>query len=356
MRLSIFSSNRANNSWWDSLLASVLICIIVVASSEFYLGYRGYSPWVSDSSALWGSHRELANKYTNPIILVGASRIQLDIDVEELQRLSKRSVVQLAIDGQDGVPVLENLANDPLFNGTVIVALQESTISKPYVSTGTVSRWIASYEQRHRGTIAPNLDAQLNAIFQIVSNYHSIEIGNNQLFERIINGVPGVIYLKTTVLRDRYADYGLVKQPDFYMGRVLRHLGYVPDNFPPNTFDEFYEAMRFEISTIRQSSTAFLSENTNRLVSLVKTIEGRGGSVMFMRMPTDKLIHTIDERRYPKGVFWNAVSNSGVKALHFDDIDGIDSFFLPDGSHMDQSQKIDFTKKLFHEITARSWL
>lgn len=356
MLLSTSSSNSKIGTWWNSLLVAVLIFVVSVTVFEFYLSKEGYKPWVSDSAALWGSQRERVNWVDKPIVLVGASRIQLDTDVDELQQLTGRSVVQLAIDGQHSVPVLENLASEDSFNGTVIVALQESAFTKRYEPSGTVLEWIQNYEERHRGTISPNLEAMLQAKFQLLSYYHSIEMDKTELFERLINGVPASIYLKTTDKRDRYADYRMVRQPDFYVNRVFRHLGYIPDNFTPKTMKEFSQMMLLEINSLGPGSSRYLDDNIARIVELSNRIEKMGGTAVFIRMPTDKLVYAIDQRRFPKDRIWGKVSSSSVRTLHFSDIKGIEGLNLPDGSHMDQHQKIHFTRLLFSELKRRYWL
>ena len=49
--------------------------------------------------------------------------MQRGVDVDELANSLQRPIIQLAVEGTSGLPVLENLAADPRFRGTVVVSI-----------------------------------------------------------------------------------------------------------------------------------------------------------------------------------------------------------------------------------------
>jgi hypothetical protein len=80
---------------------------------------------------------------------------------------------------------------------------------------------------------------------------------------------------------------------------------------------------------------------------LVSAIEKRGGKVVFVRFPTSKKIWDIDEGRFPKSLYWDVFAElSLAKTLHFKDFESLSGFDLPDGSHLDQKDKVEFTENL----------
>lgn len=358
MHLSTSNSNDNNTGWWKLLVTGCALAIFMIHGFQAFLSLQGYSPWVSDSQALWGMHRERVKWITNPIVLAGGSRIQLDFNVEELGQLTKRKVVQLAIDGQGGMPVLEHFANDKSFKGTLIISLQESELLKKRTTSKRkrLSAWLENYKNRHKGTIAPNIEALLQAYFQIAYSYHSIEMDITSLMDRLISGVPGIIYLKTDINRDRFADYRKVPFPNFYVGRVIRHLGYTPQLPDSLTLKGFKQLIIEESKKIEPLKKDFLKQNIQHVRMLTEKIERDGNTVIIIRMPTDKLVLDIDNARSPHLQIWTEMRKIGIKSLHFSELPGIEKFHLPDGSHLDQSQKIAFTRIVAGTLIQRKWL
>ena len=89
-------------------------------------------------------------------------------------------------------------------------------------------------------------------------------------------------------------------------------------------------------------------QQVNRLVTKIKA---RGGKVVFVRFPTSKKIWKIDEGRYPKEVYWDTFSKLSIaETVHFKDFDLLSGFDLPDGSHLDQRDKVKFTENLVKVI------
>lgn len=53
-----------------------------------------------------------------------------------------------------------------------------------------------------------------------------------------------------------------------------------------------------------------LVKGSNLLMGYVKKIEDRGGKVIFVRLPWDKLIWKMDEKRFPREKFWNELEKN----------------------------------------------
>src|SRR5688500_4934030 len=83
--------------WRRVLWTALLVVAAIAAAIEVGLRLRGYSPTVQDSPQLWSRFRSAASSApADSLILVGSSRIQLDVDLDVLQRETGRLPLQLA--------------------------------------------------------------------------------------------------------------------------------------------------------------------------------------------------------------------------------------------------------------------
>ena len=155
-------------------------------------------------------------------------------------------------------------------------------------------------------------------------------------------------YLTMDLERSRSADYSKVTMPDFYFARVIRQYG--KDLFADIdqvTIRQFTQGYQESINKIMPVSTkTTFNRSLETLFKSINKIENRGGKVVLVEFPTDKMINQIILRRYPRDMYWNQLANQHEHSYHFSDYDELSSFDLPDGSHIDQKDKQRFTKNL----------
>ena len=345
------SSSRARAPKERSILAlliAILVAVCLLWGIEWRLREAGLKPNVRDSVELWAAQRERASQLgKKALILVGGSRLQLAIDLDTLRNETGLEPVQLAIDGSSNLPVLEDLANDPSVTGTILVSTH-ARLLYPMPQPDRADEWVKSYNESYRGLYSPVIETRLKALVMEYSALYSSAIPKN-LLPSILTGRSRINtqYLTTQKSRERDADYQLVKMPDFYIGRVIRHLGPLKRRLEMRTWGEFNQAV---LSAVDNFQTSDNSEYLGRMAyvyKLTKQIEKRGVKIGFLRMPEDKLVWAIDEKRWPKEKFWDLfASNSTAPTFHFEDFARLAEFDLPDGSHLDKRDKQQFTKSL----------
>jgi len=328
------SSRRPAKLWKRSwLLALVFSIVTLVAWHHFNIENALWKIGTNDSEALWSEKRILASQLgSSSIVLLGASRIQLGVDVSLLEKLTGKNVVQLAIDGNPFMSILEDLANDESIVGTVIIATNITGLVKGRNQDNRAQKYLNYYHARTNDlyrfeTIEALLTSNINkytyALSGFVTPYKWFFWPEGRLYQ--------AGYLKFNSDRSVDADYSKVDINKIYSNRIERHLGTLKQV-------SFREIPEFE-NKIQQ---------VNQLVSKIKV---RGGKVAFVRFPTSKKIWQIDEGRYPKEVYWDAFSELSVaKTVHFKDFDLLSGFDLPDGSHLDQRDKVKFTENLVKVI------
>ena len=350
MHLSTSSSNdRLPDANWGIIWLGVLGAILfVILFFESHIRSLGWSPSVVDSPDLWIEQRKRATTLgEKALILVGASRMQLDMDLEVLREETRLEPVQLAIDGTSYFPVLENLANDPQITGTVLVSVNAYNMHKG-TPTDTSVRWVNAYEKRRDQWVEP---------YRLVNNKIKAWL-NNSLVTHLQGAKPYTVisklgfskesagnYLITHANRSRDADYKKVKMPNFYAARLQRHFG-KPVTNKAKTFEAFFATYKKAIAALPMADYSEFSKNLENLIQVSKKLEAHGANVIFIRFPTDKLVWEIDNKRYPKASFWRKIEEKHPSSIHFLDYQELEKFIAPDGSHLDYRNKSKFTRSL----------
>lgn len=331
---------------------SILVAYILI--SEALLAEKGFIPTVQDSDARWIKERKRASELgERALILIGASRIQLGIDLNTLRKTTRLEPVQLAIDGSSYVPVLQGLARDPEIRGTVIIDLMPGPVSFQIGSAGTSQHYQAKYDSlSSAGFDWPtyeNLDAILaKTIRQRLVNYADGAHPWDSLVNRIANPRATPQYLLSLPDRSRLADYERVPMPGFYLSRVLRHLGNPPEfdiNQPQTALMDRLSKYIGELQP--ESANGQPAQELNDLETAISAIQSRGGHVIILQMPISGLILEADSRRFPRELYWDRVAAStSATAIHWQDYPDLSGFFCPDGSHLDKRDTKAFTEKL----------
>lgn len=329
------SSDRRPPQHWRRtwLLSMVIVSISLVGWELFNRSHGLWRTGTNDSERIWAEKRIIASQLgESALILIGASRIQLGIDIPRLQQLTGKEVVQLAIDGNPFMSVLEDLAADDSVTGTIIVSATVEGLSRDLNTENRAHQYLSYYhsvvEQNFRfETIETKLESQLHRYVYSISSF----ITPYKWFLWSDERLTQAGYLKFNSDRSIDADYSMVDTSVLYNDRIVRHLA------------------GEEVVVTRQKNK--LEAQVGYINHLVSKIEKRGGEVIFVRFPTDKRIWEIDNKRYPKSEFWDRFARLSVgRTVHFRDHQTLSDFDLPDGSHLDRGDKLTFTENLSNII------
>ena len=312
---------------------------------------RGFAPTQLDSEARWLEERSRASSDGRAsLVLIGASRIQLGIDVALLQKLSGRPTHQLAIDGSSYWPVLRGLAEDQEFKGTVVVDYyQHIPLDDAY--GGLAASYERHYQQKKTQLRQWHFDRLENLLEWhwrgLLRSYADGARPMDSLFYRIFNQPHMPQYLQTNFDRSRDADYRKLPMPDFYIARVGRNLGkHAPADLGRyRSYPEVFAALQQSINALPVADTHGLTEKLQQLRATIDKIQARGGKVVFLIMPSSGLVREIEQRQYPDTLFLQPLR----QALPVPLIDSareplLADFICPDGSHLDYRDKARFTR------------
>lgn len=334
------------------LLAVLLPTLAYIVVSEYLLTAKGFTATWRDSPEHWGAHRARASALgERALILVGASRIQLGMDLPTLRRMTTLEPIMLAIDGSSVGPVLAGLADDPDIRGTVIVDVMPGAVVSPG-SDGGVSQYFQSVYERGTAIsafISPSetAEAYLTQKFRSrLANYSDAARPWDTLNRRLLVSRATPQYLQSLPDRSRLADYALVDMPGFYLRRVVRHLGEqlpVVEHLSDEELERYLSDYVEKLLPVDQAGQS--PAGLRDFEVAVSTIQSRGGKVLLLAMPTSGLVSEIDERRYPRRLYWDRlVSATSAQTLHWQDHPELAGFECPDGSHLDRRDRRRFTE------------
>ena len=337
--------------WLRLWLPALLLVIALTGLLEMRLMLRGIAPTQLDSEARWLEERSRASTDgQRSLVLIGASRIQLGMDVALLKKLSGRPTHQLAIDGASYWPVLRGLADDPEFSGTVVVDYYEHTPLDD-AHGGLAASYERHYQQKKAQLRQWHFDRLENLLEWrwrgMLRSYADGARPLDSLFYRIFNQPQMPQYLRTNYDRSRDADYRKLPMPEFYIARVRRNLGtHAPTDLERyRTYPEVFAALEQSINALPLADTRGLAEKHRQLRTATEKIQARGGKVIFLVMPSSGLVREIEQHSYPDALFLQPLQ----QALPAQVIDSareplLADFLCPDGSHLDYRDKTRFTQ------------
>ena len=309
---------------------AITVSVVVVAALEVSWRQMGYRTHVSETEEFWALHRGSVyarSDRDSVVVLLGASRLQMGLSLSRMSfRLPHVRPVQLAITGAHSGPALGDLAEDPDFSGRVLVSITPFGIIMPF---GETQRYVEHF--RSAGTTKP-IDAWANGLVQSVLVAQNSFLSLPQLVRTLGNGrgLPDRLLAPMSRDRSRHADFSLMSDIAGYKeGRV--------------------EAARADLS-IWEGAPPSISEfrdSVDVLNSQIERIRMRGGDVALVHFPLGPDWSMLNEQYFPRETFWKILENStSAVTVHYLDWPKLQSFDLPDESHLDQKDMADFTDVL----------
>ena len=347
---SSFERQVPSGSWSRAFLIAAVLTVVAVGAWEVYWRGEGYAPTLNDTRDLWAANRaRIRDADPDQIVIIGSSRVLFDLDLSVFAAYFKTErPIQLAIPGGAPVPVLEHLANDESFQGTVLCGVvpplyfvpegfpiewAEAAIRRyenwsPSQRTGNflgiqLQKRLAFLQQEdlplnlllrslpipNREAAKPNLPPELPPYFQWVE-----EDRQTWMWEACAFGSPLAIRIQN------------IWKPLF-----------TPPSPPPGVTPE--EA--------KEHYMAAMEATLERTRSSVEKIRQRGGQVVFIRAPSTDWVRDIENDTAPREGFWERIlSVSDAPGIHFEDHPELAGFGCPEWSHLAAEDATRYTKNL----------
>jgi hypothetical protein len=329
---------------WRGLLIAVVI-VTAAASLAWELTARawGYRPTLNDTPALWA--RERSKVAPDSIVIIGDSRALFDTDLDELQQGLGRRPIQLANAGSCAYPILEDLANDKAFRGTVICSIMGLWFVPEGPPLHTSERALAAY---HKGTVSQRISGLLGALLEtrlacLKEDDLTLAalLGRIRIPDRAGAMVPPPLppYFSTmdfdrrTRMADACAKPGPL-QERVRSGWLALFKPPLPPTFVPR--DVFIARVQKEVAD-RFTATA----------EAVDRIRSRGGKVVFVRFPSSGMLKKLEDAAAPRTGPWDhLLAATRAPGIHFEDYPELAGFQCPEWSHLSAPDSVLFTHRL----------
>jgi hypothetical protein len=337
---------------WRGLLAAVtLLSACALGAWELYSRAHGFAPTLNDTPDLWAQSRAAVKP--DSLVLIGTSRMLFDMDLDVLERGLGRRPTQLAIVGSSPFPILQDLANDESFHGTVLLDIVPAMYLAPggppiEASQKALHRYhTQNYSQRWGQSLAMMLEQHVAFLKQ-----DSLTLGKllealpipNRANAMIGPALPPYFYTLDQDRRARMAPEAAV------VGSPLQQrvsTGWLPlfSLPPPPSFiplEKFQQMMGLAVEA-RFKDTA----------QLVAKIRQRGGKVVFLRLPVSGPLVAREEQLAPRTGTWDRlVRENNVPAIHFAEHAELSAFECPEWSHLSAPDSVEFTRRLVPHLQA----
>ncbi len=318
------------------LLGAFLVAVLLFLAWECVWRARGLRPSVNDDASLWAMHRNRVDeKASSAFVLAGSSRILTDIVPEVLaEETGGACPVQLGIAGAAPWPVLRHFAEATRFRGCIVVdvaPLHAFSLAEDDVAHRRARECLAEFAEQE-DTPFWNVERWLQA----------------QAEARLITWLPE---LSPHTLAAQYARGGYPRKRLWLMTPGRQRWA------NPDASEEEWEENRLHWQTYYRESYAELYQRgllpgpaerealIAQVNEWVRIIQGRGGRVVFVRLPSSGVLRLLERRWFPKSTHWDMLAQTTeARCVHFEDFPEHPLWNCVDDSHLDGPSSVAFTR------------
>ena len=335
MTLSTSSSDTTRPPWSKVWALALLTSLVIVGGWEMLVRQANLGPEYSDNRSLWASARHKLNDHgDNAIALLGASRMQYAVDIQTMSEAFERPVIQLSVEGTSALALLENLAADPRFRGTVIYSIAPAfsfNSIQPRIETGKQREWVQHYIDQSRSR---RMEQSMRLYLQGLLAFRSPDAQLMRVLPSILSTgrLPDRDQKTTFANRVLHKDYSKASTEVDALGMVQFYL----ENSVPYTQPEFEVVL-------------------NYMDTLVRLLRNKGVDVVFVRLPSSAEVKLLESVFFPRPAFWGAMEQRlDARFIHADDYPEMTGFMSQDGSHIESQHIVEFTNVLIDALRQKS--
>jgi len=329
--------------WRGLLLSALLLTTLAAVAWELRARALGYAPDLNDTSDLWADRREAVQP--DSVVLVGDSRMLFDMDLGVLEQGLGRRPVQLALVGSCAYPILENLANDESFHGTVIASLVPAMWLAPPPAP-PYKNSVRALKRYHERTVAQRAGHHLGMLLEEhIAFMKQDDLTLEQLLKDVnvpsralYHAPPRLPPYFATIERDRQTRMiPAAARPGPLQDRVKN--GWIPLFTPPPMPAH---TPKFVFEQIAQATEARFGQTA----AAVQKIRARGGHVVFVRFPHSGALKELEDKATPRDGIWaRLMQETGAPNIYYSDYPEL-IYDCPEWSHLSAPDATEFSQRL----------
>jgi len=304
-----------------TFLIAVITAILLSIIWELNWRNNGYKAYHEDNDDLWAIwRRTVPALQKNDIIIVGSSRAYFDINTEIWEKEHGVRPVMLASVGTSPGPIIEDLATNTNYNGTLFISVAPDLFFGPPESGG----W-----QRLRDRIKyfekQTYAQRLNQFVYMKIDPHFSFINPHLKFKTLVDWIP---------ITQRDSVRPPLIWPDMSVNDKYRNLSMVPEM-------EYDTAMQNAMKNIwdgfgwSEPDSTKIDTVIGLYVNWITKIKNNGGNVIFIRPPSSGKYIEHEHEFYPREKYWNVLlEQTNCTGYHFEDYEELKIFICPEWSHL----------------------
>ena len=331
---------------WRGL--TVIVVLIVIAATtawELYVRSIGYGPTLNDTEDLWVQMRRQVKPES--LVIIGDSRPLFDMDLDELERGLGKRPIQLSLAGSCVFPVLEELANNEQFHGTLICSIVPGMFLAPGGPLVETSQ--KAIDRYHKQTLAQRASQQLGMVLEEnLAFLKQEDLTMEQLLKRL--PIPNRPYAHVpprfppyfqTVDRERRTRMTeSCAQPDSPLAKEIQQIWlplFTPP--PPPTY------VPREI--FLQNMGKAIEGRFQNIAKAVEKLRSRGGKIVFVRFPNGGELKALEDKLNPRARDWERIlKDTNAPGIYWEDHPELSTFVCPEWSHLSAGDSVEFSKRL----------
>jgi hypothetical protein len=332
-------------SWLVQLIAALAGTVLLVGLWEQHWRDYGAEPSYVDGKGLWSlQRRRIDNGEGNRTVLLGASRVLFDIDLDTWERLSGERPIQLALAGTSPMAFLEDLADDPHFTGRVLVGVAPDVFFSGYMFNGKALDYYRHESPSQRAgqwlsmhLLEPHL-AFLDGDFALATVLH------RQPWPLRPGMTANTRVRKLSVTAaDRNTHMWRKAETDAQYQHMAQQI-WIEGSDPPD-------------AAARAENEATARKQIERAVKAVARLRERHVPVVFVRLPSGGEYLPIENRDFPRASTWDVLlASTGAPGIHFEDYPQMQGYWLPEWSHLATRERPRMTEAVYGIIAANHWM
>jgi hypothetical protein len=332
--------NIPERPWRLIAAVALLLLVVLVGGWEWHWRSFGSEPTTENSNGLWARERRRVDEGDGRhTVIAGDSRMLFDVDLDTWQRLSGERPVQLAIEGTSVLFTLEDLADDPHFQGRIVAGLAPQVFFYGFGFRADVVRYF------HQETPSQRVGQWLamNTIDRLFGFYDS-DFALGTVLQRQ-DWWPA----RTGIHAHKDVRKLSVSAPD----RNTEMWRKVVDDEAYRALAQSIWAQRF--GPLDEGGKAHLAESIakqlDRAVAVVAKLRARGIPVLFVRPPSGGRYADYERRDFARENTWEPLlARTGAPGIHYEDHADMQGYSIPEWSHLAAFEKPRFTTALYAAI------
>ena len=323
--------------WPKALWLAVLLMAAGLLAWEYNARHIwGYAPEAYiDSKGLWANQRRLlADSDESTVVIIGASRILFDFDLDTYERMTGQRPIQLALAGTNPRPILADLSADENFKGLLYIGITPGSFFRHGggIAADTPTYFKNQSPSQRFGQllsewIEPHLSFYDGENWPLFTLIERIPMSNR---EGVFDPRMGVWNLSEAT-RDRDTKmFWKVEELPYYQHKAQmtwRGFMQMSDKRGPAPFD----------------IDAYLAG----VIADINAIRSRGGEVIFIRPPSSGDYRPRENQLQPRASHWDRLlQDTETLGVHFEDHPELQGFRLPEWSHLHSEDAPPFTAEL----------